>query len=149
MDIVWLRHRLKELVLTQRHLANALGRETSGGNRMVNGKRRLKMEEVPAVADLLKVSRAEMLRRAGLDVEGAEAKSQPTADVAPSNESSETVADLVDQLTNLDVRSIRAIREFLIGEKPVQGRAKKELIALDEKAMAYRAALRERVERAE
>ncbi len=64
-------------------------------------------------------------------------------------ESSETVADLVDQLTNLDVRSIRAIREFLVGEKPVRRRARSELFALDKEAADARATLRQRVERAE
>ncbi len=68
MDTAWLNDRRKELGLTQKDLARAINKERSAGNRICRGKRPVYLDEIEAVADLLQVSRPEMLRRAGLEL---------------------------------------------------------------------------------
>ena len=140
MDTAWIKRLMKKTKVTQIDLGKAIGRDRSVISRIITGEQPLKLNEVETFARKLGVPKPEMLRRAGLDLK--------TVDVAPTGKPGETVANLVGRLTALDVRSIRAIREFLIGEKPLQGRARKELLALNKDAMIARKALRERVERA-
>jgi len=152
--------RMDEVGLTPIGLSTAAGMERNYIRGPQRGLKNLAKRGLPKHASLQKLSgplRCSIEYLIGntddpsFDVGGTVAVSRPrtTADVGPADESSETVANLVDRLAALDVRSIRAIREFLIGEKPLQGRAKKELLALDKEAADARAALRQRVERVE
>lgn len=69
MDTAWLNDRRKELGVTQKDLARTVNRQQSAGNRICRGKRPVYLDEIEAVADLLQVSKPEMLRRAGIEVE--------------------------------------------------------------------------------
>jgi len=66
MDTEWLKERKKLLGVTDVALAQALGVERSVANKVVNGKVPLNARRADEVAGLLKVSRDEILYRAGI-----------------------------------------------------------------------------------
>jgi phage repressor protein C with HTH and peptisase S24 domain len=73
MDIEWFKDRKRELKITDLGMAEALGVDRSVANRVINGKVRMDYRRINAVAALFRVSREEILARAGL-----------TADTAPA-----------------------------------------------------------------
>ncbi|MDR7101494.1 S24 family peptidase [Croceicoccus sp. BE223] len=66
MDTRWIKDRKKARGITDAALADALGVERSVANKIVNGKVEINARRVEALAELLDVSRDEMLFRAGI-----------------------------------------------------------------------------------
>nr|WP_260182034.1 LexA family transcriptional regulator [Croceicoccus naphthovorans] len=66
VDTEWIKKRKRELGVTDASLAAALGVERSVANKIVNGKVDMNARRADAVADLLQVSRDEVLFRAGI-----------------------------------------------------------------------------------
>ncbi|MEC9268516.1 MAG: LexA family transcriptional regulator [Pseudomonadota bacterium] len=58
----WIKTRLKELGLNQTALASALGVEQPRISEIIGNRRRLRLEEVPAFADVLQMSQEEIIR---------------------------------------------------------------------------------------
>ena len=66
MDVEWFRSRKKELRLNDEAVGRAIGRERSVANKLLNGKVPFDNAYVAALAELFKVSRQEVLHRAGV-----------------------------------------------------------------------------------
>ena len=71
MDTVWLKARRKELHITDHDIGAAINRERSTGSRIITGDRQIKWVEIDVMAKVFDVSRLEMLRRAGFEVDEA------------------------------------------------------------------------------
>jgi len=65
MDIEWFKNRKRELRVTDQAIADAIGRERSVANRVINGGVSFDLKYVDGLAVVLQVERAEILRRAG------------------------------------------------------------------------------------
>lgn len=73
-----MKRRLKEVGRTHRDLAEALGKDRTVATRILNGRQPLRIPQIPAVARVLRVSAAEVMRRTGFD--GAESgQAEPAA----------------------------------------------------------------------
>lgn len=65
MDVEWFKSRKRELRVTDQAIADAIGRERSVANRVVNGGVAFDLKYVDGLAAVLRVERAEILRRVG------------------------------------------------------------------------------------
>lgn len=64
----WFQERLKTIKLSQRQLARQIGLDPAAVSHMLNGRRRMSLDEAKSIADVLLVSVTEVLRQAGIDV---------------------------------------------------------------------------------
>ena len=67
-DYRWIADRLKRIDKTQKGLGEALGMDKSQVTRMLDGERRIQLDEVEAMARYLDISTVELLRRLGLRI---------------------------------------------------------------------------------
>lgn len=77
MDVEWLKTRKRELGVTDAALAEALGVERSVANKVVNGKVTMNVRRIDAIAELLLVTRDEMMARAGFSAQSAPVPQEP------------------------------------------------------------------------
>jgi hypothetical protein len=66
MDVEWFRQRKRELKITDQAIAEAIGRERSVANRIINGGVAFDFRYADGLARVFQVDRMEILRRAGL-----------------------------------------------------------------------------------
>ncbi len=95
MDVDWLKARKKEKGITDTALAEALGVERSVANKVANGRVTMNARRADAVAELLGVSRDEVLFRAGLSSEAPKLSDQPLVRSADGGE--------IVEITRLDL----------------------------------------------
>lgn len=61
----WFKRRMRQLRVTQRHLGLVLGCDRTVVSRIIGGKQQLRLDQAELIAEALKVSPMEVLRRAG------------------------------------------------------------------------------------
>ncbi len=68
IDKPWIKARIAEIGGSQAEMGRVLGLDRSAITRMLDGERRVQLDDVKPMAIYLEVSTVEMLRRLGLDV---------------------------------------------------------------------------------
>lgn len=77
-DAAWFLAQAKKQKVSHAVIGDALGLERSAATKVLNGVRPIKLDYIPALARLLRVSRTEIIKRCGLPLEGdSDSLSQP------------------------------------------------------------------------
>jgi transcriptional regulator with XRE-family HTH domain len=71
---LFFKHKLEDRKLTQRQVAQAIGRHPSQANRLFSGERKLHVEDIPVLAQLLGCTTQEIAEAAGIDLPSDRAK---------------------------------------------------------------------------
>jgi transcriptional regulator with XRE-family HTH domain len=80
-DAAWFRQRPKEIKVTHRAIAQHMGVDRTVVTKLLNGQRPLQLDHIAPLATALRVTRAEVLQRAGLALDDSLPEAEGQSDV--------------------------------------------------------------------